>query len=158
MVEAPVIEYCVEEVRRQGHNIIQLDGIRRVGWMINAWEYALGQRELGPAHKVPTVSDAEKLGSLVELFKNARGFRECQVYIGGRAGANPASVKRLLVELFESMDKYDAYEFYRQFELIHPFEDGNGRTGKIILNWINGTLLNPVFPPAGFWGREIQNP
>lgn len=35
---------------------------------------------------------------------------------------------------------------------------GNGRTGKILLNWLNGTLLNPIFPPADFWGRPIQNP
>lgn len=42
-------------------------------------------------------------------------------------------------------------EFYYQFENIHPFVDGNGRTGKILYNYLLGSLNNPVMPP-NFWG------
>ena len=28
-----VTRYCEEKVRRQGHDIAQLDGIKRIGWM-----------------------------------------------------------------------------------------------------------------------------
>lgn len=153
---SPVVRYCTEEVARQGHNVTKLDGIRRTAWMLSAWDYAMSQRELG--HKKPTVSDVEQIGKLIEQRKNAAGFRTCQVYVGGRAGANPLSVARLLVTLFESMDKYSPVEFYKEFEEIHPFEDGNGRTGKVLLNWVNGTLHTPIFPPSDLWGREIQNP
>jgi len=37
-----------------------------------------------------------------------------------------------------------AAEFHAKFERIHPFEDGNGRTGRILLNSI---LLENNFPP-----------
>jgi Fic family protein len=37
-----------------------------------------------------------------------------------------------------------AAEFHARFESIHPFEDGNGRTGRILLNAI---LLEHNYPP-----------
>ncbi len=37
-----------------------------------------------------------------------------------------------------------ATEFHARFESIHPFEDGNGRTGRVLLNAI---LLEQDYPP-----------
>lgn len=35
---------------------------------------------------------------------------------------------------------------------IHPFYDGNGRTGKILHNWLLGTLDDPVLVYDYFGG------
>ena len=52
-----VIKYVEEEVIRQGHNTYVLDGIERVGWMLDAWSYALGELP-----RKPTINDAIEIG------------------------------------------------------------------------------------------------
>ncbi|NQV91654.1 Fic family protein [Candidatus Woesearchaeota archaeon] len=46
-----------------------------------------------------------------------------------------------------------ALEFYWRFEAIHPFEDGNGRVGRILLNRI---LLEQGYAPVVFFSENHQ--
>jgi Fic family protein len=72
------------------------------------------------------------------------------VRIANHIGANPAFVQKLMNELVENfhnnkeffLDKI-AY-FHAEFETIHPFVDGNGRIGRVL---INQQLFNAGFPP-----------
>lgn len=150
---AVVVEYVTEEVARQGHDVTVADGIARVGWMLNAWTEAMSL-----AGDRPNVTQAERLGMLVEPGKNMGGFRTVNVRVGTRLCPPYLRVQLLLARLFEQRDVLNPIEFYKGFEEIHPFVDGNGRTGKILLNWLNGTLLNPIFPPSDLWGHAIRNP
>ena len=150
-----IIEYVTEEVTRQGHDVSVIDGLERVQWMLRAWVYALMSLKKEPVQ--PLISDAERLGKMIEPVKNGRGWRRCQVRVGSRICPDYHDVPRLLVALFES-EGLSPLEFYKEFELIHPFVDGNGRTGKVLLNWLNGTLHDPIFPPADLWGSPIRNP
>lgn len=148
-----VIDYITEEVTRQGHDVDALDGIERVGWMLNAWAYALERSD-----RLPNKSDVMNLGKIIEPFKNWDRPRTCRVRVGMNACPEPADLPRLLDQLFEARDRLTAIEFYKEFELIHPFQDGNGRVGKILYNSLNGTLLKPIFPPADLFGHPIRNP
>lgn len=145
-----IIEYITEEVSRQGHDVTKPDGLIRVSWMLDAWVWAMDW--VGK----PAVARIEALGIAVEPIKNERGFRNRAVFVGGEKKCHFSEiVPRLQVLLGRHLKPL---EFYREFEEIHGFIDGNGRTGKILLNYLNGTLSNPIFPPSDFWGRPIRNP
>lgn len=150
---APVVAYVTEEVSRQGHDVRTLDGLQRVGWMLDGWSYALGQLPIGPM-----LRDAISIGQRVEPIKNKHGARTVGVRVGSRVCPPHDRVLYLLDQLWQQRSALSPLEFYKEFEEVHPFVDGNGRTGKIILNWLNGTLLDPIFPPSNLWGREIRNP
>lgn len=157
---SPVVAYVTEEVARQGHDVRALDGIQRVRWMLDAWTLALlwhappsGNRPL-----IPTLYEVIELGQRIEPEINRDGLRHCGVRVGAHIAPSHAKVKQMLGALLERQTDLTPLAFYREFETIHPFIDGNGRTGKVLLNWLNDSLLNPIFPPADFWGAPIRNP
>lgn len=53
----------------------------------------------------------------------------------------------LLLDRSETVD-----DWYLAFEAVHPLADGNGRTGKILHNWLLGTLGEPVLV-ADYFGH-----
>ena len=92
---------------------------------------------------------------MMALTDDAGRFRRGNVGVFSETGlvhmAPPAErVPQLIDDLFEWLTKADDHllirscVFHYEFEFIHPFSDGNGRTGRLWQSLILGRL-NPLF-------------
>lgn len=154
-IPMPVVTWAALECKRQR------SGEESVSWMCKAWLYARGRRD-----RLPTLGDVWKLGKLVEPTKNAKGVRTVGVRVGSDIKLPWPEVPRALARLMactpdRTRPDYDPVavdDWYRAYEEVHPFIDGNGRTGTLLLNWLKGTLLEPVHPPdwddpEAYWAK-----
>ena len=99
-------------------------------------------------------------------FQGSKSFagklRKVEVVIKNNKGDiihQGAPIKELKNELEEFINWYNenktefkplvlAAIIHNQFEYIHPFEDGNGRVGRLLLNYI---LLKNNYPPINIF-------
>ncbi len=99
-----------------------------------AWDYLRSQSILSPA----VVLTTHKLLMLHQpLMPNQKGyFREVACFINGKEMINWRLVRVRIAEWCNQvMAGSDPILMHIKYEKIHPFCDGNGRTGRMFLNW-----------------------
>lgn len=136
-----MVDFCIMECGRQGDLTY-----KAVGGMVEAYCSAilLNGFNLKP--------NADTILEMAKAIKTQNSwFRQTPVtFANGQQGARWDAIPRLIDAWLEALDTFTPEEAYYEFEKIHPFEDGNGRVGAIIYNWLNGTLSDPVVPPNMF--------
>lgn len=96
----------------------------------------------------------KKINEIInQNIRDVKGYRTVQVFIRGseHIPPEPERVSNLMNYYVYNYnnDKQDVFskiaKYHIEFEKIHPFEDGNGRTGRLIINY---ELLKNDLPPV----------
>lgn len=142
-----VVDWAAVECRRQR------SGELSVAWMLHAWQFALST-SLNKSRQITEPAVVE-IGRLVEPYVNGRGYREVGVRVGSDVKLDWRQVPRAMANLVAAADTLEPGEWFYEYENIHPWRDGNGRSGSILWNWLRGSLTEPGEPPE-FWGPREE--
>lgn len=144
------IEFCAEECKRQK------SGETSVFWMCEAFAWVKENcTQLTTRMEVIDVDKrlqvVHRLAKLIEPEKNRNGFRGTEVHFRNMSfGLKAELIPQAMKNLLEAWNELDADQFYLEFQKIHPYIDGNGRTGALLYILNKFILDNPVAPPDFF--------
>lgn len=131
----------------------------------------LGPYNIADSNRLPLTSRIIKQMHSI-LLDNVRGatkrpgnFKIHQNFIGGKTGVSFTPLPpELTNEYMSNLENYFHYEeidliiqsaiIHTQFEMIHPFEDGNGRIGRLLIPlflFYRGALKYPTFYMSSYF-------
>ena len=110
---------------------------RCIDYIIDHATDRLTETHLKQLHSIlkTNTSDSQKLWFAVGDYKRIANE------VGGEETSQPKEVHKhmrtLLAEYngIEKVELTDILDFHVQFERIHPFQDGNGRVGRLVMFW-----------------------
>ena len=142
---------------------------------INALNYGLERLKDFPLslRVIKEIHERLMCGARQTHFSDPGNFRSTQNWIGGTSLSNalfvppPAfELNRVLGDLENFFHKNDhilpiikAGLIHSQFETIHPFLDGNGRTGRMLITlflWMDNLLEKPVLFLSSYFNKHRQ--
>ena len=140
-----IIAACKVEAIRQHVGVIELE--RLVKAFVETKRHLDFDCRLGIHFSLEIISN---IASAIEPAK-AASFRTTPVsFANGSLGLNPQLIQRSMEQLVAEFYNLSADEFIREFLLIHPYGDGNGRTAFVLYNFITNRMSNPQPLPDYF--------
>lgn len=148
---------CLEEIDflQQSNyieNVIDSDSLDKA---VEAWYYMKSLSKIEPSN----IKRMHKILMEGKLPKHQLGhYRSVPVFVGGREGYPAAElthhVREWTIRANQPMTEEEIKEHHVLYEKIHPFFDGNGRTGRILMNW---QRIKNGLPVLVIWEPDKQD-
>lgn len=108
---------------------------------VKAWEYLTSKRKLTQEVIKKTHEILMKYQSIAPEDKGS--YRQCKVWVGSHEGITHHFIPQYLENWLYISSRTKVADnkaewirqLHMQYEQIHPFIDGNGRTGRMFMNW-----------------------
>ena len=133
--------YETNSILFESQNIVSVDDIletanhfKLVDYMLNVADKNLTEKMIKEFHKILKQGTSD---SYKDWFK-VGDYKTMPNEVGGQKTTAPKNVEKdmkKLLEWYESLKQItikEIVQFHAKFEKIHPFQDGNGRIGRII--------------------------
>lgn len=111
--------------------------------LLKAWEYVEKHCKFFPSEE--NIKELHRLvNQNIESDETLGSYKTVQNYIGDVYTTSYIFVTERMHELmlwikkaFNELDDFEvAFQSHAEFEIIHPFVDGNGRVGRLLVNWL----------------------
>src|SRR3990167_1403257 len=136
---------CVIDFVRESNAIEGIFDSYSLSDAYDAWVYCISYDKLTPAVIRKTHKILMRRQDITEKYKGH--YRDCPVWVGGREGMSWKNIQKAVAALCKDMNNEKINDifpkiYHIRYEKIHPFIDGNGRTGRIFMNWYRVKKLN----------------
>lgn len=146
------------------NDVIEMQNhFRLFDYMLDTADDELSEQSIKEYHKIlKSSTDDSETG-----YFNVGEYKKLPNEVGGNVTADPSEVPQKISELLNHYNDNKNYsideiiDFHYQFESIHPFQDGNGRVGRMIM--FKECLRNQIIPfiiqdeYKLFYYRGLQN-
>lgn len=124
---------------RESNLIEGIDSVEEDKRSLRTWNWALGNIDL--MFTTGGVLEIHRRITLKQLPKHQCGkWRTIQVYVGNHTPPAPTFIVSQISQYLEKVryasSVLDPKVMHVEFETIHPFVDGNGRTGRMLM-WLH---------------------
>jgi len=125
----------VDEFLKESNAIEGVFDFPSLYWAKKAWGYLIKEDEITEA----VVLKTHKILMFPQLIeeKEKGYFRTVPVWIGRGEGLNHLMIKGAMAVWCQNAHLFPEHwkNHHIRYERIHPFIDGNGRTGRMFMNW-----------------------